>query len=219
MQSKSIRHIAKHKLYSNSNLNKKRRKKKENKRGKKDLLDGDGEGQPSREFGGLDDLLGDEPPAPADAGAGDDTLPRRPSYLRRLDSDEHFPQQLLRHVGPAALAHPVRHRRRRRLLNHHLLRPRRRHPHVLYYTPYRHLSLSLSINTPISINAYIYIFSFDLSSTTTSTSLYMNIYIYIYCLCDIQIYIYAIVSRGDWKNGYRERERMDVWSDNVWVCF
>ena len=54
------------------------------------LLDGDGEGPLSRDFRSLDDLLGEVPPTPADTGAGDDALARRPGGLGSLDSDQNL---------------------------------------------------------------------------------------------------------------------------------
>lgn len=96
------------------------------------LLDRDRESELSRDLRSLDDLPSDLPPAPANAGARGDALPWGPSALWGLDPHEHLPEQLLRHVGPAALAQPVGDRLHHPVL-HRSLRPR---PHVLYYAPY-----------------------------------------------------------------------------------
>lgn len=71
------------------------------------LFNRNGEGDLGGKFGCFDNVFGDLSPAPADAGAGDDALPRRPGVLGGLDAEEDFPEKLLRHVGPTTLSHAV----------------------------------------------------------------------------------------------------------------
>lgn len=124
------------------------------------LLDGDREGQPSRKFRSLDDLLGDESPAAANTSASHHALPGRPCGLWRLDFEQYLPEKLLRHVCPATLTEPIAQLgpSRRRHILHHSLRPG--HPHVLNYTPYWHLSsynFYFFMHTQITLYIYIYI--------------------------------------------------------------
>ena len=73
----------------------------------KNLLDRNRKGQRGGDFRRLDEFLSDTAPALADSGAGDHIFPGRPGGVRRLNSDKHLSEQLLRHLSPTALLQPI----------------------------------------------------------------------------------------------------------------
>lgn len=101
------------------------------------LFEGDWEGQLSGEFRNFDDLFGDDTPAPANAGAGHHTFPRRPATLRCLHFQQHFPQKLLGKVSPEGTAVALGGGRVGGILDD----PVRPEPHLVDYAGYRHISV------------------------------------------------------------------------------
>lgn len=88
------------------------------------LFNRNGEGDLGGEFGCFDNVYGDLSPAAANAGAGDNALPRRPRVLGGLDSEEDLSEKLLGHVGPTTLSHAVADTLCFFLFLHHTLRLR-----------------------------------------------------------------------------------------------